>query len=183
MRHGAGAPTVDEDNKASSAKRVTTPVLPLPRGNRSYIKTTVCWRCAHFFSPPLPSSGFFDISASGCLVACIIGVCWGFCSDSGMYSAWLLAGSDAAMTFVMDRLCSDKTNVRHSLCQAIDWLVRSQTKLETDKLPVRFGSPVSSKMVVYGHCLVTLPTQLMKHYNGSHSCPHHSVGDSVTSKR
>ena len=28
---------------------------------------------------------------------------------------------------------------------------------------IRFGSPLSSKMVVYVHCLVTLPTQLMKH--------------------
>ena len=28
-----------------------------------------------------------------------------------------------------------------------------------------------SKIVVYGHCLVTLPTQLMKRYNGSRSCP------------
>ena len=28
---------------------------------------------------------------------------------------------------------------------------------------IRFGSPFSSKIVVYGHCLVTLPTQLMKH--------------------
>ena len=26
-----------------------------------------------------------------------------------------------------------------------------------------FGSPFSSKMVVYGHCVVTLPTQFMKH--------------------
>ena len=28
---------------------------------------------------------------------------------------------------------------------------------------ILFGSPFSSKIVVYGHCLVTLPTQLMKH--------------------
>ena len=35
---------------------------------------------------------------------------------------------------------------------------------------IRFGSPFSSKIVVYGHCLVTLPTQLMKHENGSHNC-------------
>ena len=28
---------------------------------------------------------------------------------------------------------------------------------------IRFGSPFSSKLVVYGHCLVTLPTPLMKH--------------------
>ena len=27
----------------------------------------------------------------------------------------------------------------------------------------RFGSPFSSKVLVYGHDLVTLPTQLMKH--------------------
>ena len=26
----------------------------------------------------------------------------------------------------------------------------------------RFGSPFSSKIVVHGHCLVTLPTQLIK---------------------
>ena len=28
---------------------------------------------------------------------------------------------------------------------------------------IRFCSPFSSKLVVYGHCLVTLPTQFMKH--------------------
>ena len=32
---------------------------------------------------------------------------------------------------------------------------------DLDSIPV--GSPFSSKNVVYGHCLVTLPTQLMKH--------------------
>ena len=30
---------------------------------------------------------------------------------------------------------------------------------------IRFGSPFSSKIVVYGHCFVTLPTQFMKHGN------------------
>ena len=28
---------------------------------------------------------------------------------------------------------------------------------------IRFSSPFSSKIVVYGHCLVTLPTRVMKH--------------------
>ena len=28
---------------------------------------------------------------------------------------------------------------------------------------VCFGTPFSSKCVVYGHCIVTLPTELMKH--------------------
>ena len=34
-----------------------------------------------------------------------------------------------------------------------------------------FSSLFSSSIVVHGHCLTTLPTQLMKHSNGSHSCP------------
>ena len=32
-----------------------------------------------------------------------------------------------------------------------------------DRGSTRFGSPFSSKIVVHGHCLVTLLTQLMKH--------------------
>ena len=32
----------------------------------------------------------------------------------------------------------------------------------------RFGSPFSSKVVVCGHCLVTLSLTIMKHKNGSH---------------
>ena len=35
----------------------------------------------------------------------------------------------------------------------------------------RFGCFFCLKIVVYEHCLVTLPTQVMKHQNGSHKCP------------
>ena len=35
---------------------------------------------------------------------------------------------------------------------------------------IRFGSPFSSRVVVDGRCLVTLPTHLTKHQNVSHSC-------------
>ena len=35
--------------------------------------------------------------------------------------------------------------------------------MQKDLGSIRFGSPFSSKRVVYGHCLVTLPTQLMKY--------------------
>ena len=41
--------------------------------------------------------------------------------------------------------------------------VRRQAGKQKDLGSIRFGSPFSSKIVVYGHCLVTLPTQLMKH--------------------
>ena len=53
----------------------------------------------------------------------------------------------------------------------VDLHVVSRCGLAVRRLPgkqkalgsIRFGSPFSSKIVVYGHCLVTLPTQLMKH--------------------
>ena len=42
--------------------------------------------------------------------------------------------------------------------------VRRLAGKQKDLGSIRFGSPFSSpKIVVYGHCLVTLPTQLMKH--------------------
>ena len=50
-------------------------------------------------------------------------------------------------------------------------VVRRKTGEQMDLGSIRFGCPFSSKIVVYGHCLVTLLTQLMKRLNGSHSCP------------
>ena len=43
--------------------------------------------------------------------------------------------------------------------------VRRLAGQQKDLGSIRFGSPFSSlqKIVVYGHCLVTLSTQLMKH--------------------
>ena len=41
--------------------------------------------------------------------------------------------------------------------------VRRLDGKQRDLGSIRFGSPFSSKIVVYGHCLVTVPTQLMKH--------------------
>ena len=43
--------------------------------------------------------------------------------------------------------------------------VRRWAGKQKDLGSIRFASPFffSSKIVVYGHCLVTLPTQLMKH--------------------
>ena len=41
--------------------------------------------------------------------------------------------------------------------------VRRQAGKQEDFGSTRFSSPFSSKIVVYGLCLVTLPTQLMKH--------------------
>ncbi len=43
--------------------------------------------------------------------------------------------------------------------------VRRLAGKQKDLGSIRFGSPFSSlqKIVVYGHCLVTLPTQLMEH--------------------
>ena len=49
--------------------------------------------------------------------------------------------------------------------------VRRLAGKQKDLGSIRFRSPFSSKIVVYGHCLVTLPTQLMKHENGSQNCP------------
>ena len=49
--------------------------------------------------------------------------------------------------------------------------VRREAGKQKDLGSIRFRSPFSSKIVVCGHCLLTLPTQLMKHKNGSHSCP------------
>ena len=43
--------------------------------------------------------------------------------------------------------------------------VRHEAGKQKDFGSIRFGSPLSSKIVVYGHCLVTLATQLMKHEN------------------
>ena len=40
--------------------------------------------------------------------------------------------------------------------------VRREAGKQKDLGPIRSGSPLSSKTVVYGYCLVTLPTQLMK---------------------
>ena len=40
---------------------------------------------------------------------------------------------------------------------------KGQAGKQKDLGSIRFGSLFSSKMVVYGHCLVALPTQLMKH--------------------
>ena len=49
-----------------------------------------------------------------------------------------------------------------SRCGLAVWRLAGKQK---DLGSIRFGSPFSSikKIVVYGHCLVTLPTQLMKH--------------------
>ena len=41
--------------------------------------------------------------------------------------------------------------------------VRRRAGKQKDLGSTRFGSPFSSKTVVYGRCLLTLPTQLMKH--------------------
>ena len=49
--------------------------------------------------------------------------------------------------------------------------VRRQAGKQKDLGSIRFGCPFSSKFVVSGHCLETLPTQLMRHKNISHSCP------------
>ena len=52
--------------------------------------------------------------------------------------------------------------------------------------PLRLSFLFSSKIVVYGHCLVTLPTQLMKTLKWLTQLPilmqNHSGGDSVTSR-
>ena len=48
-------------------------------------------------------------------------------------------------------------------CEPYDLAVRSLAGKQKDLGLIRFGSLFSSKIVVYGHCLVTLPTQLMKH--------------------
>ena len=50
--------------------------------------------------------------------------------------------------------------------------VRRLAGKQKDLGSIRLGYPFSSKIVVDGHCLVTLPTQLIKH----------SGGDSVTSR-
>ena len=41
--------------------------------------------------------------------------------------------------------------------------VRRQVGKQKDLGSIRFGSPFPSKIVVYRHCLVTLPTALMTH--------------------
>ena len=41
--------------------------------------------------------------------------------------------------------------------------VRLRGSMQKDVGSIRVGSPFSSNIVVYGHCLVTLPTQLMEH--------------------
>ena len=50
---------------------------------------------------------------------------------------------------------------------------REGVRLISRRTSVRSSSALLSlqKIVVYGHCLVTLPTQFMKHQNDSHSCP------------
>ena len=49
--------------------------------------------------------------------------------------------------------------------------VRCEASKQKNLGLIDFGSPFSSNIVVYGHCLVTLPTELMKHKNGSNDCP------------
>ena len=44
-----------------------------------------------------------------------------------------------------------------------DLAVRRLAGKQKDLGTIRFGSPFSSKIAVYGHCLLTLPTHLMKH--------------------
>ena len=39
-------------------------------------------------------------------------------------------------------------------------VARRQAGKQKDLGPIRFGFPFSSEIVVYGHCLVTLPTQI-----------------------
>ena len=66
--------------------------------------------------------------------------------------------------------------------------VRRLAGKQKDLGSIRFGSPFSSlqKIVVYGHCLVTLPTQLMKTLKWPTQLPtlmkNHSGGDSATSR-
>ena len=61
--------------------------------------------------------------------------------------------------------------------------VRRKAGQRKDLDSIRFGSSFSSKIVVYGHCLVTLPTQLMKTLKWLTQLPtlmqSHSSGDSV----
>ena len=51
--------------------------------------------------------------------------------------------------------------------------VRRLAGKQKDLGSIRLGSPFSSlqKLWFMDTCLVTLPTQLMKHQNGSHNCP------------
>ena len=63
--------------------------------------------------------------------------------------------------------------------------VKREVGKQKDVGSVRFGSPFSSKTVVYGHCLVTLPTQLINikmacttaHLDAESFC-----GDSIASR-
>ena len=58
------------------------------------------------------------------------------------------------------------------------WLVSRRTSVQ-----VHFGSPFSSKVMIYGQSCNFASSQVMKHSNGSHYCPpscsSHSGGDSV----
>ena len=55
------------------------------------------------------------------------------------------------------------SSVAYKIVSRCGLVVRRLAGKQKDLGSIRFGSPFSSKLVVYGHCLVTLPTQLMKH--------------------
>ena len=65
--------------------------------------------------------------------------------------------------------------------------VRRLAGKQKDLGSTRFGSPFSSKIVVYGRCLVSLPTQINETLIGLTQLPTsmqgQSGGDSVASRR
>ena len=56
-----------------------------------------------------------------------------------------------------------EANDQSQLGVSLSDLVEGHQAGKQDLCSIRFGSPFSSKIVVYGHHLVTSPTQLMKH--------------------
>ena len=47
-------------------------------------------------------------------------------------------------------------------------VVRRQADKQKDLGSIRFGSPFSSKIVAYGHCLVILPTNIKMAHTAAH---------------
>ena len=77
---------------------------------------------------------------------------------------WIRAGSSKYLT--LQYFKKIEKNIGGGRVREPVWLVSRGTSVR-----IRFGSPFSSKVVVCGHCRVTLSITIMKDKNGSHRCP------------
>ena len=90
-----------------------------------------------------------------------------------IYASWWTTPQLNAVVLVLCSSAKSATPLPSPHVSQCGLAVRRLAGKQKDLGSIRFGSSFSSlqKIMVYGHCLVTLPTQLMKYQNGSHKCP------------